>query len=187
MCTPITDTTIRATATRAGWRSRSPSTWRCSRRASAAAAVRLGRPAGRRRPRPVRRRGDRAGIAAAWAAARPAGGRRTFGLGRGEIFAALANGVPLSWWRPGCSSRRSAACPSARYRRRGRRGRRRLRPDRQRASRPSCSPRGDREDLNLEGVLRHSAADALGSLGALVAGLVIATAGRPRRMRWPAS
>jgi cobalt-zinc-cadmium efflux system protein len=39
--------------------------------------------------------------------------------------------------------------------------------------------RGDREDLNLEGVLRHSAADALGSLGALVAGLVIAAGGPP--------
>ena len=37
--------------------------------------------------------------------------------------------------------------------------------------------RGDRDDINLEGVLRHSAADALGSLGALVAGVVIATGG----------
>ena len=29
---------------------------------------------------------------------------------------------------------------------------------------------GEREDLNLEGVLRHSAADALSSIGVVVAG-----------------
>ena len=29
---------------------------------------------------------------------------------------------------------------------------------------------GQREDINLEGVLRHSAADALGSIGVVVAG-----------------
>jgi len=33
--------------------------------------------------------------------------------------------------------------------------------------------RGEREDLNLEAVLRHSAADALGSLGVVVSGVVI--------------
>lgn len=37
--------------------------------------------------------------------------------------------------------------------------------------------RGEREDLNLEGVLRHSAADALGSLGVVVSGGVILTTG----------
>ena len=37
--------------------------------------------------------------------------------------------------------------------------------------------RGEREDLNLEGVLRHSAADALGSLGVIVSGGVILTTG----------
>jgi cobalt-zinc-cadmium efflux system protein len=36
---------------------------------------------------------------------------------------------------------------------------------------------GDRRDLNLEGVLRHSAADALGSLGVVIAGVVVATTG----------
>jgi cobalt-zinc-cadmium efflux system protein len=36
---------------------------------------------------------------------------------------------------------------------------------------------GDRRDLNLEGVLRHSAADALGSLGVVVAGLLVLTTG----------
>ncbi len=43
--------------------------------------------------------------------------------------------------------------------------------------RPSCSPRGEREDINLEGVLRHSAADALGSLGVVIAGAVVLAGG----------
>ncbi len=37
--------------------------------------------------------------------------------------------------------------------------------------------RGERADINLEGVLRHSAADALGSIGVVVAGVVILTTG----------
>jgi cobalt-zinc-cadmium efflux system protein len=36
---------------------------------------------------------------------------------------------------------------------------------------------GERSDLNLEAVLRHSAADALGSLGVIVAGLLVVTTG----------
>jgi cobalt-zinc-cadmium efflux system protein len=39
--------------------------------------------------------------------------------------------------------------------------------------------RGEREDLNLEGVLRHSAADALGSLGVVVAGAFVLLGGSP--------
>jgi cobalt-zinc-cadmium efflux system protein len=35
--------------------------------------------------------------------------------------------------------------------------------------------RGERQDLNLEAVLRHSAADALGSLGVIASGVVILT------------
>lgn len=38
---------------------------------------------------------------------------------------------------------------------------------------------GQREDLNLEGVLRHSAADALGSLGVVVAGAFVLLGGSP--------
>jgi cobalt-zinc-cadmium efflux system protein len=38
---------------------------------------------------------------------------------------------------------------------------------------------GQREDLNLEGVLRHSAADALGSLGVVVAGAWVLLGGSP--------
>jgi cobalt-zinc-cadmium efflux system protein len=37
--------------------------------------------------------------------------------------------------------------------------------------------RGVREDVNLEGVLRHSAADALGSLGVVVVGVVVVAGG----------
>jgi cobalt-zinc-cadmium efflux system protein len=36
---------------------------------------------------------------------------------------------------------------------------------------------GERDDINLEGVLRHSAADALSSLGVIVAGLVVLVTG----------
>ena len=43
--------------------------------------------------------------------------------------------------------------------------------------RRGCSPRGAREDINLEAVLRHSAADALSSLGVVVAGVVVLTTG----------
>jgi len=39
--------------------------------------------------------------------------------------------------------------------------------------------RGQREDLNLEGVLRHSAADALGSLGVGIAGAFVLGGGSP--------
>lgn len=37
--------------------------------------------------------------------------------------------------------------------------------------------RGQREDINLEGVLRHSVADALGSIGVVVAGAVVLAGG----------
>lgn len=38
---------------------------------------------------------------------------------------------------------------------------------------------GQREDINLEGVLRHSAADALGSLGVIIAGAFVLGGGSP--------
>lgn len=38
---------------------------------------------------------------------------------------------------------------------------------------------GQREDINLEGVLRHSAADALGSLGVVLAGAFVLLGGSP--------
>jgi len=39
--------------------------------------------------------------------------------------------------------------------------------------------RGERQDVNLEGVLRHSLADALGSLGVVLAGAVVLAGGSP--------
>jgi cobalt-zinc-cadmium efflux system protein len=36
---------------------------------------------------------------------------------------------------------------------------------------------GDRANVNLEGVLRHTAADALGALGVVLAGLIVVTTG----------
>ncbi len=39
--------------------------------------------------------------------------------------------------------------------------------------------RGQRQDINLEGVLRHSAADALGSFGVVVVGAVVLAGGSP--------
>ena len=41
--------------------------------------------------------------------------------------------------------------------------------------------RGERDDVNLEGVLRHSVADALGSLGVVVAGAVVLLGGSDDR------
>lgn len=118
------------------------------------------------------------GIGAAWMATRPARGRRTFGLRRTEILAALINGLALvavavlvvtealdrlgdppdvdGWGIAAVGAFGLAGNAAATV----------------------VLARGDRADLNLEGVLRHSAADALGSLGALVAGL-LAVAGWP--------
>ncbi len=119
------------------------------------------------------------GIGAAWAAARPARGRHTFGYRRAEIFAALANGVLLVAVAVAVFIEAISRLSDA--------------PDVDGAGIAAVGAfglignavatvvlaRGDRDDLNLEGVLRHSAADALGSLGALVAGIVIATGGPP--------
>jgi cobalt-zinc-cadmium efflux system protein len=117
------------------------------------------------------------GLFAAVMAARPAGGRRTFGYHRTEILAALANGVTLAVVAVlvflealgrivdpppveglgvlaigvlGLAGNLAATLVLA---------------------------RGDRGDINLEGVLRHSAADALGSLGVVLAGSVVLLTG----------
>jgi len=117
------------------------------------------------------------GIAAAKVAARPASGRGTFGLGRVEILAALINGLALV-----------AVSIYIAYEAIGR------------FSDPPeidgmgvflfgglgllgnvvatwVLVRGDRSDINLEGVLRHSVADALGSFGVIIAGLGIVLTG----------
>jgi cobalt-zinc-cadmium efflux system protein len=117
------------------------------------------------------------GLVAGGLAALPGGPRRTFGYQRTEVIAALVNGIALAviaalvavealdrLGEPpeieglgvlalgivGLGGNVAATWVLA---------------------------RGEREDLNLEGVLRHSAADALGSLGVIVSGGVLLTTG----------
>jgi cobalt-zinc-cadmium efflux system protein len=114
---------------------------------------------------------------AASLAARPAGGRMTFGYQRSEILAALVNGLLLV-----------AVAVAIAIAAVGRLG-----------DPPEIDglgvlglgllglagnlgatlvlARGEREDVNLEGVLRHSAADALGSLGVVLAGAFVLAGG----------
>jgi cobalt-zinc-cadmium efflux system protein len=114
---------------------------------------------------------------AAALATRPAGGRMTFGYQRSEILAALTNGLllvvvsvvigveaigrlgdppqidglgVLGLGLLGLAGNVAATIVLA---------------------------RGKRADVNLEGVLRHSAADALGSLGVIIAGVVVLAGG----------
>ena len=114
---------------------------------------------------------------AAALASRSGGARRTFGYQRSEVLAALANGLTLV-----------AVALAVGVAAIGRLG-----------DPPSIDgagvlalgilglagniaativlARGRREDLNLEGVLRHSFADALGSLGVVLAGIVVLAGG----------
>jgi cobalt-zinc-cadmium efflux system protein len=114
---------------------------------------------------------------AAALAARPAAGQMTFGYQRSEIFAALVNGLLLV-----------AVAVAVAVAAIGRLG-----------DPPEIDglgvlglgllgllgnlgatvvlARGEREDVNLEGVLRHSAADALGSLGVVLAGAFVLAGG----------
>ncbi len=114
---------------------------------------------------------------AASLAARPAGGRMTFGYHRSEILAALLNGLLLV-----------AVALAVAYAAVGRLG-----------DPPEIDglgvlalglfgllgnvaatvvlARGERADVNLEGVLRHSAADALGSVGVVLAGAFVLAGG----------
>jgi cobalt-zinc-cadmium efflux system protein len=114
---------------------------------------------------------------AASLAARPAAGRMTFGYQRSEILAALVNGLLLV-----AVAIAIAVAAFGRL-----------------ADPPSIDglgvlglgllgllgnvgatlvlARGERVDVNLEGVLRHSAADALGSLGVVLAGAFVLAGG----------
>jgi cobalt-zinc-cadmium efflux system protein len=117
------------------------------------------------------------GLAAAAMAARPARGRRTFGFHRTEIFAALVNGLLLA----GVAVLVFVEAA----------GRFSNEPDVKGGGvlvigvvglagnvvATLVLMSGDREDLNLEAVLRHSAADALGSLGVIVSGVIVLTTG----------
>jgi cobalt-zinc-cadmium efflux system protein len=117
------------------------------------------------------------GLLAARLASRSGGPRRTFGLQRTEVLAALANGIALVAIGvaiviaaverlsdpPGVEGGGVLALGAV-----GLAGN---------VAATWVLARGRREDLNLEGVLRHSAADALGSVGVIVSGTVILTTG----------
>ncbi len=116
-------------------------------------------------------------LIAARLAARPASGRRTFGYQRSEVLAALVNGLTLV-----VVSVFIAIEAIGRF-----------------SDPPEVAgggvlalgvfgllgnalatwylARGQRDDINLEGVIRHSFADALGSLGVIVAGAIILAGG----------
>jgi cobalt-zinc-cadmium efflux system protein len=113
------------------------------------------------------------GLAAAALASRAAGPRRTFGLQRSEVLAALANGIALvvvavlivvaAIGRLGDEPEIAGAGVLA-VGLLGLAGN---------AAATWVLARGDRTDLNLEAVLRHSVADALGSLAVVGSGTVI--------------
>jgi cobalt-zinc-cadmium efflux system protein len=116
-------------------------------------------------------------LIAARLAAKPASGRRTFGYQRSEVLAALVNGLTLV-----AVSVFIAIEAIGRF-----------------SDPPTIAgggvlalgvfgllgnalatvylARGERDDVNLEGVIRHSFADALGSLGVIVAGAIVLAGG----------
>ncbi len=116
---------------------------------------------------------------AAHLAALPAAGRRTFGYQRSEVLVALVNGLTLVAV--------SIAIAIAAF------GRFSDPPEIEgwgvlaigligllgNLAATWVLARGQREDINLEGALRHSAADALGSVGVLVAGAWVLLGGSP--------
>jgi cobalt-zinc-cadmium efflux system protein len=117
------------------------------------------------------------GLFAAAVAAKPASGRRTFGSYRAEILSALANGVLLIAVAVLVLVEAISRLSDP--------------PDVKgggvlaiglvglvgNAVATVALAGGEREDLNLEGVLRHSAADALGSLGVVVSGVIVLATG----------
>jgi cobalt-zinc-cadmium efflux system protein len=112
-------------------------------------------------------------------AALPAAGRRTFGYQRSEVLAALVNGLALVVV--------SVAIAIAAV------GRFSDPPEIEgwgvlvlglaglagNVAATLVLARGQREDINLEGVLRHSVADALGSVGVVAAGAFVLLGGSP--------
>src|SRR3954452_18999632 len=114
---------------------------------------------------------------ASWLAARPSGPQKTFGYRRTEIFAALVNGMTLVAVSAFIFIEAIVRLPDP--------------PDVAgggvlvigvfgllgNALATWVLMRGDRTNVNLEGVLRHSAADALGSLGVIVAGAIVLATG----------
>jgi cobalt-zinc-cadmium efflux system protein len=116
-------------------------------------------------------------LVAAGLAARPAGGRRTFGYQRSEVLAALVNGVLLVAVGVGVAVAAIGrlgdppAIDGAGVLALGALG---LAGN---LAATLVLVRGQRQDINLEGVLRHSAADALGSFGVVLAGAFVLAGG----------
>ena len=114
---------------------------------------------------------------ASWMSSRPAGPQRTFGFRRGEIIAALANGIALVAVSVLVFIEAGARLSDPPHVEGGgvlAVGALALAGN---AAATWLLMSGDRANVNLEGVLRHSAADALGSLGVIVAGLLVVTTG----------
>jgi cobalt-zinc-cadmium efflux system protein len=116
-------------------------------------------------------------LIAARLASLPAAGRRTFGYQRSEVLAALVNGlllvavsVGIAWAAIGRLSD-PPAIDGAGVLGLGLLG---LAGN---LAATVVLARGQREDINLEGVLRHSVADALGSLGVVAAGAFVLLGG----------
>jgi len=116
-------------------------------------------------------------LIAARLASLPAAGQRTFGYQRSEVLAALVNGlllvvvsVAIAWAAIGRLSD-PPAIDGAGVLALGALGL---------AGNLTATwvlARGQREDINLEGVLRHSVADALGSFGVVIAGAFVLLGG----------
>ncbi|MEA2497222.1 MAG: cobalt-zinc-cadmium efflux system protein [Thermoleophilaceae bacterium] len=114
---------------------------------------------------------------AAWMASRPSSPQRTFGFRRGEILAALFNGFTLVAVAVLVFVEAISRLDNP--------------PDVTGGGVLAIGflslvgngiatlllVGGDRDNVNLEGVLRHTAADALGALGVVVAGLLVVTTG----------
>ena len=118
-------------------------------------------------------------LIAARLAALPAAGRRTFGYQRSEVLAALVNGlllVAVSVAIAIAAIGRFSDPPEIDG---GRRARARPVGLAGNLAATVVLARGQREDINLEGVLRHSVADALGSIGVVVAGAFVLLGGSP--------
>jgi cobalt-zinc-cadmium efflux system protein len=119
------------------------------------------------------------GLFAAALAARPAAGRMTFGYQRSEILAALVNGLLLAaiaiaiaveaFMRLGDPPQIDGLAVAGLG----------LLGVLGNLAAAAILVGGDRVDVNLEGVLRHSAADALGSLGVVLAGAFVLAGGSP--------
>ena len=117
------------------------------------------------------------GLAAAAMAARPAKGRRTFGLQRGEILAALVNGLLLVAVAVIVFVEAIGRLSDPPFVEAGGVLAIGLLGLAGNAGATAVLFAGDRRDLNLEGVLRHSAADALGSLGVVISATVMLATG----------